>query len=206
MNLLIFGATGATGQELVNQALAQGNTVTAFVRSLANLKTQHPNLKVVKGEVTDAETVENAIKGQDAVFSTLGSKSLKKNPKLVQGVRNIVREMEKQGVQRLIYQSSLGVGDSKKQVNPLVRYLIIPLVLRNAITDHTEKENIIEKSSLDWVIIRPAGLTNDPYTGNYRYGELINFGAKIARADVADFMLKQVQSIDYLYKKPGISY
>jgi putative NADH-flavin reductase len=206
MNLLIFGATGATGQELVKQALAQENRVTAFVRDSGKLKTQHPQLKIVEGEVTDAGAVENAVQGQDAVLSALGSKSLKKNPALVQGVRTIVRAMENQGVRRLIYQSSLGVGDSKKQVNFLVRYLVIPLVLRNAIADHTDKENIIEQSSLDWVIVRPAGLTDDPFTGTYRHGESISFGAKISRADVADFMLKQVNSTDYLHKKPGISY
>jgi putative NADH-flavin reductase len=206
MNLLIFGATGETGQELVKQALSQENTVTAFVRDATKLKIQHLNLKIVEGEVIDAETIENAMQGQDAVFSALGSKSLKKNPTLVQGVRTIVRAMEKQGVRRLIYQSSLGVGKSKKQVNFLVQYIVIPLVLRNAIADHTDKENIIKQSSLDWVIVRPAGLTNGPHTGSYRHGESIEFGAKVSRADVADFMLKQVTSTDYLHKTPGISY
>jgi putative NADH-flavin reductase len=206
MNLLIFGATGETGQELVKQALSQGNTVTTFIRDPAKLKTQHPNLKTVEGEVTDAGTVENAMQGQDVVFSALGSKSLKKNPVLIQGVRTIVRAIEKQGVQRFIYQSSLGVGKSKEQVSFLVRYIVIPLVLRNAIADHTDKENIIKQSSLDWVIVRPAGLTNEPHTGNYRHGESIDFGAKISRADVADFMLKQATSTEYIHKTPGISY
>ncbi len=206
MNLLIFGATGETGCELVNQALAQGDAVTAFVRDPDKLDIKHPNLKVIEGDVTDTATVERAVQGQDVVFSTLGSRSLKKNPTLTKGVDTIVRAMEKQGVQRLVYQSSLGVGNSREHLDFLVRYIIIPLVLRNAIADHEDKEQIVQQSSLDWVIIRPAGLTNGLHTGNYRHGESMHYGAKISRADVADFMLKQITDKTYLHKAPGISY
>ncbi|WP_404786620.1 NAD(P)-dependent oxidoreductase [Altericista sp. CCNU0014] len=206
MNLLIFGATGGTGRALVEQALAQGNAVTAFVRDPAKLDIQHPSLKVVEGDVTDAAAVECAVQGQDTAFSTLGSKSLKNNPTLIEGVRNIVRAMESQGVRRLVYQSSLGVGDSRERVGFLVRSIIIPLVLRNAIADHEEKERIIKQSTLEWVIVRPAGLTDGPRTSHYRHGESIEFGAKISRADVADFMLKQASETGYARKTPGISY
>jgi putative NADH-flavin reductase len=206
MNLLIFGATGETGRELVKQALAQGNTVTAFVRDSGKLDMQHPNLKIVEGNITDTTTVERIVQGQDAVFSTLGSRSLKKNPALVKGIYTIVRAMEEQSVQRFIYQSSLGVGNSQEHLNFLVRYIVIPLVLRNAIADHEDKEQIVRQSSLDWVIIRPAGLTNGPHTGEYRHGESMQYGAKISRADVADFMLKQATDTTYLHKTPGISY
>jgi putative NADH-flavin reductase len=206
MNLLIFGATGETGRELVKQALERNNAVTAFVRDTAKLDIQHQNLNVIEGDVTDTATVERAVQGQDVVFSTLGSRSLKKNPALTKGVDTIVRAMEKQGVQRFVYQSSLGVGDSREHVDFLVRYIVIPLVLRNAISDHADKERIVRQSSLDWVIIRPAGLTNAPHTGNYRHGESMHYGAKISRADVADFMLKQATDTAYLRRAPGISY
>lgn len=206
MNLLIFGATGGTGCELVKQTLTQGHTVTAFVRNSDKLDIQHPNLKVVKGDVTDVTAVENAVQGQDVVFSALGSSSLKKNPALVEGVHNIVQAMEQHGVQRFIYESALGVGDSRERINFLFRFVIIPLVLRNAIADHEDKERIIKQSSLDWVIVRPAGLTNGSHTSEYKHGESIQYGAKISRADVADFMLKQVTNDTYLKKTPGISY
>lgn len=85
------------------------------------------------------------MQGQDAALSALGSRSLKKNPKLVEGVHNIVQTMEKSGVQRLEYESALGVGDSRKRINFVFRYIIIPLVLRNAIADH-EKEAAIKQS------------------------------------------------------------
>lgn len=206
MKLLIFGATGDTGRELIKQALAQGHTVTAFSRHADDLTADYPSIKTIEGDVTDKTTVEKAVQGQDAVLSALGSSSLKRSPALTEGVRNIVEAMEQYTVRRLVYQSSLGVGESRKQVGFLVRYIIIPLVLRNAIADHEDKETIIKQSNLDWVIVRPAGLTNDAYTGEYRHGETIEFGAKIARADVADFMLKQVTDNAYLKKTPGISY
>lgn len=206
MKLLIFGATGATGRELVKQALAQGHTVTGFSRHAGDLVSDYPTLPVVEGDVTDRDTVEQAVRGQDAVLSALGSSSLKRNPALTEGIKHIVDAMEQHHVRRLVYQSSLGVGDSRKQVGFLVRYIIIPLVLRNAIADHTDKERIIQQSGLDWVIVRPAGLTDGPHTGEYKAGETIEFGAKISRADVADFMLKQVTDDACLRKTPGISY
>jgi putative NADH-flavin reductase len=206
MNVLIFGATGGTGRELIKQALDQGHTVTGFSRHAAKLLSQYPNLPIVEGDVADRATVEQAVQGQDAVLSALGSSSLKRNPALTKGVENIVQAMAQQGVRRLVYQSSLGVGDSRKRVSFLVRYIIIPLVLRNAIADHEDKERIIKQSNLDWVIVRPAGLTDGPHTGEYRFGETIEFGAKISRADVADFMLKQLTDDACLKKTPGISY
>lgn len=206
MNLLIFGATGDTGRELVKQAIDQGHTVTGFSRHANDLKDEFLHLQVFQGDVTDLAAVEKAVQGQDAVLSALGSTSLKRNPALTQGVKNIVQAMEHQNVRRFVYQSSLGVGDSRKRVGFLIRYIIIPLVLRNAIADHEDKEQIIQQSDLDWVIVRPAGLRNEPRTGEYRTGEDIEFGSNIARADVADFMLKQVSDDTYLNRTPGISY
>ena len=206
MKLLIFGATGGTGRELVKQAIAQDHTVTGFSRHADDLKEPFPNVQAISGDVADMAAVEQAVQGQDAVLSTLGSSSLKRSPALTQGVENIVKAMEQHNVRRLVYQSSLGVGDSRKRVGFLIRYIIIPLVLRNAIADHEDKESIIRSSNLDWVIVRPAGLRDEPLTGDYRTGEDIEFGARISRADVADFMLKQVSDDAYLNQTPGISY
>ncbi len=206
MNVLIFGATGDTGRELVKQALGQGHTVTGFSRHANELKNPFPEVRVIQADVTDMATVDQSVQGQDAVLSALGSSSLKRNPALTKGVENIVRAMEQHNVRRLVYQSSLGVGDSRERVGFLIRYIIIPLVLRNAISDHEDKERIIKQSNLNWVIVRPAGLRNEPLTGEYRVGEDLEFGARISRADVADFMLKQLIDDTYLKKTPGISY
>lgn len=209
MKLLIFGATGGTGRALVEQALEQGHTVTALVRNPSALVTKHENLTIAKGNVLDYDAVEAAIKGQDAVLSALGTKVLTKNTILSDGTKNIIRAMEKLGVKRFICESSLGVSDSKGQSGFLYNYILIPLFLRNIFADKEVQERYIKDSILDWIIVRPAELTNAPRTGIYRSG----FGpmdesitAKIARADVAEFMLKQLTESTYLRKTPGLSY
>lgn len=209
MNLLIFGASGGTGRELVQQALAQGHQVTAFVRNVAKLDIQHENLKRVAGDINDSEALQRIVPGHDAAFSTLGSRSLQPDPELVKGIRAIVQAMEQSDVRRLVYESALGVGNSKDQVSFLVRYLVIPLVLKNAIADHEQKEAAIQQSQLDWVIVRPAGLTDGPRTGVYQHGDPLPhkpLRPQISRADVADFMLKQASDRTYIHRTPGIEY
>jgi len=113
MKLLVFGATGGTGRELVNQALNQGHSVTAFVRDPAGIEDiQHPSLKVVRGNVLDPVAVERAVAGHDAVFVTIGAGPARTTLR-EEGTQNIVEVMQGAGVQRLICQSSLGVGDSR---------------------------------------------------------------------------------------------
>lgn len=250
MKLLIFGATGGTGQALVEQALEQGHTVTAFARDPAKVRTTHKNLSVVKGDILNYESVEAAINGQDAVLSALGIRVrtgavvilavicqgfaaavplsrpfgwfvrlgvpflallilFRRNTTLSDGTGNIVQAMEKLGVKRFICQSSLGIGESKGQLGFLHNYILIPLLLRNIFADKEIQERIIKDSMLDWVIVRPAALTNGPRRGVYRHGMNIGhrlFMAKISRADVTDFMLRQLTDNAYLRKTPGVSY
>lgn len=128
---------------------------------------------------------------------------------LSDGTRNILHAMEKVGVKRFVCESSLGIGDSKGQLGPLYNYVLIPLLLRNIFADKEVQEKLIRESPLNWVIVRPARLTNGPHTGEYRSGFAAgakSIQAKISRADVADFMLRQLTSNDYLRKTPGISY
>jgi putative NADH-flavin reductase len=209
VNLLIFGATGGTGRALVERALDQGHLVTALARKPTALAMKHGDLTVARGNVLDYGSVEAAVKGKDAVLSALGTKVLRKNTILSDGTRNIIGAMEKLGVKRFICESSLGVGDSKGQLGFLYNYILIPLFLRNIFADKEVQEKYIQQSRLDWIIVRPAALTNGPRTGVYRSG----FGAtdrsisgKISRADVADFMLKELTDNTYLRKTPGLSY
>ncbi len=209
MNLLIFGATGGTGRQLVKQALAQGHVVTAFARNPADLKVTHGNLRIAQGDITDYASVERAIRGQDAVLSALGSPSFKKNTVLSDGTRNIIKAMEQAGIRRLVFESSIGVGDSKDHVGLLFKWVFFPLLLRNIFADKEIQERYIKESSLEWVIVRPSRLTNGAQRGNYRHGAQINkhaLGKSISRGDVADFMLEQVTDNSYLRQTPGVSY
>jgi putative NADH-flavin reductase len=128
---------------------------------------------------------------------------------LSEGTKNIVRAMEKLGVKRFVCESSLGIGDSKGQLGPLYNYALIPILLRNIFADKEIQEQLIKQSKLDWVIVRPAALTNGPRTRVYRSGFDAadkSIRAKISRADVADFMLGQLTSDVWLSKTPGLSY
>lgn len=212
MKLLIFGATGGTGRELVSQALRQGHSVTAFVRNPSGVQQQHPRLTVVKGDVLDYHTIEPVIAGHDAVLSTIGMPANKTGTLRSEGTRNIIRAMEKEGLKRFICQTSLGYGDSRETLRrtPFIfKYIIVPFILKKGFADHALQETYIKGSGLDWVIIRPGNLTDGGLTGRYRYGFAPtdpDIKVKVSRADVADFMLKQLTDPTFIHKTPGVSY
>ncbi len=207
MKLLIFGSTGSIGHQLVKQALEHGHTVTAFARDPSKLDIKHDNLKVEQGDVMDLPSVEKALQGQDAVLCSLGAG--RKGMVRSAGTRNIVRAMEKTGIQRFICQSTLGVGDSWDNLNFLWKYIMFRGLLRQAYADHVSQEDYVRQSHLDWTIVRPGAFTDGNRTGEYRHGFAgtdRTTTLKISRADVADFMLKQLMDDTYLHKTPGLSY
>jgi len=209
MKLTIFGSTGGTGRQIVAQALEQGHDVTAFARSPEKLDQKHEKLKVVQGNVLDFASLERAIQGQDVVLCTLGLPPMDKSNLRANGTKNIIRAMEKTGVKRFICQSSAGVGDSSDTLPFLMKYLIVPFMLRRSFADHEIQENYIKESQLDWIIVRPAALTDGEHTGSYQHGYTADNKTvtnKISRADTADFMLKQLADNSYLHKMPCISY
>jgi putative NADH-flavin reductase len=211
MKILVFGATGRTGRCLIEQALAAGHEVTAFARNPALIAQQHERLRVVKGDALDPAAVEAAVAGQDAVISALGTQT--KSPgatkpppgMLTAATRNIIAAMEKQGVRRFICQSTAGVGDSKAQPDPVLRWIIQPLIMKDMMKDKADQEALIENSNLDWVIVRPVHMTEGPARGAYK---VVTDGSRIptrvARADVATFMLEQLASDQYVGKRPSI--
>jgi putative NADH-flavin reductase len=209
MKLLIFGSTGGTGRELLKQALAQGHSVTAYARNPAKIDDiKHASLRVVRGDVLDPAIVESAVVGQKAVLSTIGAGAVRTTLR-EDGTRNIVEAMEKTGVRRLICQSSLGVGDSRANLPFFTKYIIVSVFLRHAFADHERQEAVVKKSSLDWTLVRPPHLTNGPRTGAYRHGFTTTdtrIKGKISRADVADFMIKQLTDDTYIHQTPGVSY
>src|SRR5262245_26830270 len=169
--LVVFGATGGTGRELVGQALSQGHYVTAFVRNSARLTVRSPDLHVVQGTVTNVATVERAIEGQEAVLCALGAATpLRRDSTLITGVQHIVDAMSRIGTRRLVYLSFLGVREGRPQLSVVGRTIVARLLLRNVVADHEAKERIIQQSQLDWIIVRPARLTNGPRRGRYRHG------------------------------------
>jgi putative NADH-flavin reductase len=207
MKIVVFGATGSVGRLIVEQALEQGHIVTAFVRDPAKLGIEQTNLRIVQGDALDPAAVEAAVRGQDAVVCALGAGA--KGGIRAEGTRNIVRAMDKAGVRRLVCQSSLGVGESRENLNFFWKHIMFGLLLRRAYADHVSQENQVMRSGLDWTIVRPGAFTDGPRTGRYRHGFSATDKAithKVSRADVAEFMLKQLSDASYLRKTPALSY
>ncbi|MBC8033016.1 MAG: SDR family oxidoreductase [Chitinophagaceae bacterium] len=209
MNILIFGASGATGRHLVAQAIEQGFHVTAFVRNPGKLTLKHSRLRVVLGNVTNYGLVKKTVKGHDVVFSALGASSpFKYDECIAYGVQNIVRSMEESYVDRLISMSFIGVKESRPQGGFVIKY-IAPVLLHTEIKLHQEIEYLIKRSALNWTIIRPSTLSNGPHSGVYRIGEYVSATTPvslISRADVADLMIRQVKDSSYIRTAPAIMY
>jgi putative NADH-flavin reductase len=209
MKILVLGSTGKTGLELLEQGLEDGHEVTAFARRPEAVALKHAKLRVLKGDILDRASVTAAVEGQDAVLSALGVRQLGANTVLSDGTRNVIQAMQQSGVRRLIVESSLGVGDSAGQLGPLYNFFIMPVILKRVFQDKDAQESLIRASGLDWIIVRPAVLTNGPRTGRYKSGfppTDRSIKAKISRADTAEFMLKQLSDNKFLRQTPGLSY
>ena len=209
MRLLVIGATGGTGRELVQQALAEGHEVTAFVRDPARLPIEHANLRVAQGDVLNYATVEAAMRGQDAVLSALGHRTFFRPTKIQsEGMRNILRAMEACGVSRLICETALGLGNSIFRMGIPGTFVFLPLVLPFYFWDKARQEDLIMASDRDWTIVRPGILTSGAARRKYRHGPKVGnyfWPASSARADVADFMLKQLKDDRYVGLAPGMA-
>ena len=196
MKITLFGASGKSGQQLAEKALDMGFQVLAYVRRENSLNIQHPNLKILVGNLSDTHKLEEAIKGADACISVLGGASLRKHSlEVINGIDLIVTQMEKLGVNRFMYLSSFGVGDSQQYLPPFIRFLLVKVILRIPIADHTTNEQRIQRSNLKWTIFRPGRLSDGPLFEDLKFGydrPGTNGSPGISRASLAFFMLNQL--------------
>ncbi len=202
MKVTIFGASGQTGIFLVERALLQNHEVVAFVRTPETFPLRHEQLQVLTGDVRSREAVAQAIEGADAVICAVGER-MKSSQVGSQAYENIIAGMKQHSVRRLVAVSAPGAGDGKKRTGWLAR-LILKLFVN--LDDKERQEEIIRASGLDWIIVRPSLLTNDPHTGAYRVGPDVTHGiaTKLARSDLAEFMLNQLTDDTYLHQMPAI--
>jgi putative NADH-flavin reductase len=207
MKIIIFGSTGSVGKHLVSQALEEGHQVTAFARDTRKIELTHQNLRKVPGDVMDYDSVAEAMPGHDAVMCVLGA-GLKGGLR-ASGTRHIVEAMHANDISRLICQSTLGIGDSRGNLNFFWKYIMFGGLLRAAYADHEQQEKVVKESGLEWTIVRPGAFTDDPQRGTYRHGfsgKDKTTELKVSRADVASFLLAQLVDKTYLHKTPGVSY
>ncbi|MCU0352797.1 MAG: SDR family oxidoreductase [Cytophagales bacterium] len=206
--IALFGASGKTGRQFLEQALAQGYEVKALVRSGKPPATSD-KLQIVQGDVLDPAAVEKTVAGTDMVVSLFGH--VKNSPEWLQtnGTRNITEAMKKHGVRKIISLSGGGLPyqeDKPKFADHLIRGIMkvfVPKILNDA-KRHAE---VLETSGLDWIIVRGPRLTDDIKQGKYRVGWVgVNASTQVGRADLADFILKQVNDDAFVRKMPFVSY
>jgi len=207
MKLLILGATGGIGLEIVRQAIERGHSVTAFVRSPERLSPFQDRVTIRHGDLLDSTQLERVLAGQDAVLSGFGPRV-----PIARTDANLLRDfaatlttaMQHAGLQRAIIVSTAFLfKDSVLPPTSLIGRLFFPSVVRDA----SAMEQIVMESGLDWTIVRPPQLIDKPRTGTYRIraGHLPRFGFKISRADVADYFLKIVEDPTSIRKVIGVS-
>jgi len=209
MRIAIFGATGRTGKHLVREALDAGHEVVALARDPSKMGMTHERLRVIRGDVLDPAKVGEVVRGADAVISAVGQ--TKGSPKDLQtrGTQNIVAAMKEHGVRRLVSLTGAGVrdpGDRPKLVDKAFGFALKTLQ-RDVLEDGERHAEVIKGSGLDWVIVRGPRLTEGPKKGTYRVGLVgKNSGTQVSRADLAEFMLRQVTGDEHLGQMPVVSY
>ncbi len=206
--ILIIGASKGIGLEAVRQGLACGHDVRAFARSADRIPVNSPKLELHQGDALDPSDVASALRETDVVIQALG---IPMGPEMLLGpvhlfsesTRILVSAMQEAGVKRLICVTGFGAGDSRERIKPLQR-IPFEMVLGRAYDDKSVQEKLIRSSALDWIIARPVVLTNGPMTGRYRV--LVDAdswrGGFISRADVAHFLIEQIEDDTHLGKTP----
>lgn len=209
MKIVIFGANGKTGLQLVEQALAKGHQVFAYIRRPGSILIDNPKLKTVIGNLNEPLKMKDMISGADACISALGTGSLTKHSlEITNGIKNIISIMEMTKVHRFIYLSSLGANESRYLIPQPMRFFLTRILLRVPLADHNTNENNIMKSKLQWTIVRPGSLTDGLLTGKLKHGTektKMKGGAAISRANVASFMIQQLTDTNYHQKAVWLS-
>lgn len=210
MNITIFGGTGTTGLILIEKALKEGYSVTAFARNPSKITIQHNNLKIIKGELTDLPKIEEAIQTADAVISLLGPIQGSKGFAISDGIKNIIKVMEKQNCKRLIATAtpSFKDGNDKFQFGFALAVFSVKMFMKDVYNDINLIGRNISESSLDWTIVRLPMLSDKPDGGKINVGYIgdgsINLFS-LSRIDLAFFLLQQVKDRKWLHKAPVLS-
>jgi len=208
VKVVIFGATGQTGRLLIERAGANGHVVAAFVRDPTRVNIPDRSVRVVEGDVLDSAAVDRAVAGQEGVLVALGTATRGSPQVLPQGIRHILDAMEKHGMRRIIVLSAAGAlhepaGSIVGSLGLMMARAFLPGVYR----EHRATLEELRTRNLDWIAVRPVILTNRPWTGRYRVvtDGIPRGGYRISRADVADFMIRQLTSDEFLRKMPAIA-
>jgi len=198
LRILVLGANGGIGRQVVELALKTGHHVTALLRNPANLPLTHTNLEVVKGDIMQPATFEGYLQNQQAVISAIGVKGTGPTTLYSEGNRNLLNAMKKAGIGRAFFISASAI-----EISPVLPFYarfaakyIVQRILRNMYADIRTMEKLVKESDTNWTIMRPPRLTNKPATGHYRFAinHFLKNSLSISRADVAHFMIHNINN------------
>jgi len=214
MKIALFGGSGRIGQHFLKQALDSGHEVIALVRNPEKINANHPNLTIIKGDILNQKDVEKTIKDSEISVSLFGHSfgNLKSSAKGLQtaGTENIISAMQTYGLKRIISLSGgalpFPAKDKPKFADKLAKF-IMKLAVPKVLNDAESHLDVLQKSGLEWIIIRGARFIDIEKTGNYRIGWVgVNSGMQIGRADLAEFVINQLDDDTFNYQMPFISY
>lgn len=211
MNITIFGGTGTAGLLTIKKALDSGHQVRAFARNPSKISLQHNSLKVIEGELNETDKINQVVKGADAVISLLGPMNLDKTRPITKGVKTIIQSMNENNVKRLVIAVSSSFRDPKDKFHFWIDFgvWVLKAIARNSILKEIEElGKVTVESNLDWTMIRLPKLSNQKPKGKFNVGysgdgKVKNFW--LSRADLADFLIKQLDDKTYLHQAPIVS-
>lgn len=210
MTITIFGGTGPTGLLVIQKALSSGHTVTAFARTPSKITIQHHNLSIVEGALTDIDKIETVVRNADAVISLLGPTGKSQGLAISNGLKNIINAMQKGGIKRLIATATPSYKDANDrfQFGFAFGVFMVKSLLGDTYHDIAATGEQIATSQLDWTIVRLPMLSNAPSKGKLNIGYTGDGKVKLfslTRADLADFLIQQLDDKTYVRKAPVIS-
>lgn len=208
MKVLVIASSRRIRRQLIAQAQTEGHQVTALEEK-RRFRWRRPKHRAVEGDVLEERSLHPALAGQEAVVCWLEPRPRGENDSyLWEGTANLIRAMEKHGVQRLVCISACGAGESRGHCGFFYDKIVQPLFRRREYEDRDRQEELIRGTGLEWVIVRPARLTTGAARGEYMVlTDLRNFKAgRIAVVDAVEFVLKQLGSNFYLFQAPLVTY
>lgn len=215
MKVFLFGATGGTGKQILKQLIEAGHHVKALVRNPSKLREDFPlsikdGLEIIQGELYETDKLTHELEGCEVVISALGTgKDNSYTEVYSQGGKNILKAMRASDAKKLITITSGLIDMSDPSTDNFFMNRIMRPNFNKVYYDQTRWETILDEThDIDWICVRPTNLTNKPFMGEYRVNlnHCPKKGWKISRADLADFIVKQVNSNEYVHKKPVVAY
>ncbi len=204
MEITVIGASGGTGRQVVGQALAAGHGVTAVVRRPGAIESAAGLRVEVIADLAVAADADRVVAGRDAVISALGTSTKGPTSVCTDGVHAVLGAMQRTGVRRLVAVSAHGASDSRDR-SPYS--LVLWATLAAKMRDKDRMEELVRASDLDWTIVRPAALSDSPHSGRYRVGDVprVGLSTRISRADLAEFLLREVTAPAWVHQTPTIA-